>query len=177
MISTPEIVDVPAQKIAFIRVNTPREQIVASMHAGLDELSQVLEGPESSSIRTMGLHITSGARMRHSISASASLLKVKSSPEGRVESGELTAATVARTIYSGSYEGLGQGWGPSFRAGLRPTAFGPGTTSGRDILLDRREGKTPPSGELSSTGLLRSSITQICPLLIESRDERKRAVR
>jgi effector-binding domain-containing protein len=32
-------------------------------------------------------------------------------PAGRVEPGELPAATVARTVYHGGYEGLGNAWG------------------------------------------------------------------
>jgi effector-binding domain-containing protein len=36
------------------------------------------------------------------------------SPAGRVEPGELPAATVARTVYHGSYEGLGAAWGEFF---------------------------------------------------------------
>ena len=31
--------------------------------------------------------------------------------EGRVENGELPAATVARTVYHGDYDGLGEAWG------------------------------------------------------------------
>jgi effector-binding domain-containing protein len=32
-------------------------------------------------------------------------------PAGRVVPGELPAGTVARTVYQGSYEGLGEAWG------------------------------------------------------------------
>ena len=32
-------------------------------------------------------------------------------PAGRVEEGQLPSATVARTVYSGPYEGLGEAWG------------------------------------------------------------------
>jgi effector-binding domain-containing protein len=32
------------------------------------------------------------------------------SPTGRVEAGQLPAATVAQTVYHGGYEGLGSAW-------------------------------------------------------------------
>lgn len=114
MISTPEIIDVPAQKTAFIRVNTPREQIVASMHAGLDELSRVLKAQKL--VRT-GPWFTHHFRRPNETFDFRICFPIEGEiqPEGRVESGELTATTVARTIYSGGYEGLGQGWGEFHR--------------------------------------------------------------
>lgn len=110
MISPPEIVDVPAQKIAFIRVNMPREQIVASMHAGLDELSRVMKAQK---VAPTGPWFTHHFRRPNETFDFRICFPMESEiePEGRVESGDLTAATVVRTIYSGGYEGLGQGWG------------------------------------------------------------------
>ncbi|HEY2040511.1 MAG TPA: GyrI-like domain-containing protein [Edaphobacter sp.] len=110
MISTPEIVDVPAQKIAFIRVNTPREQIVAGMHAGLDELGRVLKAQK---VSPTGPWFTHHFRRPNETFDFRICFPIDGEiqPEGRVESGELTAATVARTIYSGGYEELGKGWG------------------------------------------------------------------
>ena len=32
-------------------------------------------------------------------------------PVGRVKSGQMPASTVARTVYQGAYEGLGEAWG------------------------------------------------------------------
>jgi hypothetical protein len=43
VISTPEIVESPAQKIAFVHVTVPRAEIMTAMHAGLDELGTALK--------------------------------------------------------------------------------------------------------------------------------------
>jgi effector-binding domain-containing protein len=37
-------------------------------------------------------------------------VKTPVSPVGRVQAGQLPAATVARTVYQGPYEGLGSAW-------------------------------------------------------------------
>lgn len=110
MISAPDIVEVSAQKIAFIRVNVPREQIMQAMHAGLDELGTVLKAQK---VPPSGPWFTHHFRRPNETFDFRICFPVEGEvkSEGRVEPGELSAATVARTVYSGDYGGLGGGWG------------------------------------------------------------------
>jgi effector-binding domain-containing protein len=110
MIDTPEIVESAAQKIAFIHVNAPRDQIMKAMHAGLDELNTVLKAQK---VPPAGPWFTHHFRRPNETFDFRICFPVEGEvkPEGRVETGELSAATVARTVYRGGYDGLGDGWG------------------------------------------------------------------
>lgn len=110
MISTPHIVELPQQKIAFIRVKTPREEIVHAMHKGLEELGSVLKRQK---VTPSGPWFTHHFRRPDESFDFRICFPVESdvTPEGRVEAGELEHARVVQTIYSGGYEGLGGGWG------------------------------------------------------------------
>ncbi|HEU4636562.1 MAG TPA: GyrI-like domain-containing protein [Edaphobacter sp.] len=110
MISAPHIVESPQQKIAFIRMKTPREQIVHAMQSGLQELGRVLKEQK---VAPAGPWFTHHYRRPDESFDFRICFPVESDvkPEGRVEAGELDAARVVQTIYSGGYEGLGSGWG------------------------------------------------------------------
>lgn len=110
MISTPHIVESPQQKIAFIRVKTPREEIVHAMHKGLEELGRVLKQQK---VASSGPWFTHHFRRPDESFDFRICFPVEAdvTPEGRVEAGELEAARAVQTIYSGGYEGLGGGWG------------------------------------------------------------------
>lgn len=110
MISTPEIVESPAQNIAFIHVVAPRQEVILAMNQGLEELGRVLREQK---IKPVGAWFTHHLR-RPSETFDYRLCfpvdeEVKS--EGRVEAGVLEASTVARTVYLGDYSGLGKAWG------------------------------------------------------------------
>jgi effector-binding domain-containing protein len=130
MISTPEIVESPAQKIAFIRVKAPREQIMQAMHSGLEELGSVLK---TQKIPPTGPWFTHHFRRPNETFDFRICFPVdrEVKPEGRVEAGDLEAATVGRTVYSGGYDGLGGGWG-EFQAWLESQNY-----KTRDDLWER----------------------------------------
>ena len=110
MISTPEIVDSAAQKIAFIHVVTPRAEIMQAMHAGLGELGAALK---EQGIQPAGPWFTHHARRPGETFDFRICFPVAQDvkPVGRVEPGVLEAARVARTVYSGDYSGLPGAWG------------------------------------------------------------------
>lgn len=110
MIDTPQIVQSPAQRTAVIHLTVPREDIQKVMGPAIGELMGALAaagiapaGPlfshhlkRPTEIFDFEVGVPVGAAIR---------------PAGRVAPGELRAATVARTIYRGGYEGLGAAWG------------------------------------------------------------------
>lgn len=110
MISAPEIVDVPAQKIAFIHVTVPRAEVLQAMHAGLEELGAVLK---DQGVTPTGPWFTHHLRRPGETFDYRICFPVDRdvTPAGRVKSGELGAARVARTVYSGAYDGLADAWG------------------------------------------------------------------
>src|SRR3954471_4219799 len=110
MISPPEIVESPAQKIAFIHVTVPRAEIMAVMHSGLDELGSALK---AQGIAPAGPWFTHHSRRPHETFDFRICFPVDRdvAPAGRVQSGRLEAATVVRTVYSGNYPGLPSAWG------------------------------------------------------------------
>jgi len=110
VISTPEIVESPAQKIAFLHVTVSRAEIMTAMHAGLDELGTALK---AQGIGPTGPWFTHHSRRPNETFDFRICFPVGEDvkPEGRVESGKLEATKVLRTVYSGDYTGLPSAWG------------------------------------------------------------------
>ena len=110
MLTTPEIVESPVQKIVFIHVTIPRAEIMQAMHSGLGELSAALK---SQGVAPTGPWFTYHLRRPTETFDYRICFPVDKDvkPEGRVEMGSLEAARVVRTIYSGDYSGLGGAWG------------------------------------------------------------------
>ena len=109
MLTTPEIVVTDVQPTAVIRLTVPRSEIQAVMGPGFQELMEVLT---AQNIEPVGSWFTHHLRMdadtfdfELGVPIAAPL-----TPAGRVHSGQLPAATVARSVYSGPYEGLGAAW-------------------------------------------------------------------
>src|SRR3954468_23948174 len=110
MLSTPEIVQTRTEQAAVIRLTIPRSDMMKQFGPAVGELMLALaaQGVEPA-----------GAVFAHHLKMSADTfdfeLGVKTAtpvqPAGRVQPGELPAAKVARTIYSGPYEGLPAAWG------------------------------------------------------------------
>lgn len=109
MISAPEIVDSPAQKIAFIHVTAPRAEIMPAMHAGLEELGAALK---AQGIPPAGPWFTHHTRRPNESFDFRICFPVERDvqPVGRVEPGVREAARVARTVYGGDYSGLPGAW-------------------------------------------------------------------
>ncbi len=110
MISSPEILQIEAQVAAIIHIKTPRTEMAKVFGPAVTELMAALaeQGVEPD-----------GAVFAHHLKMSPEFfdfeLGVRVSAQvkaaGRVQPGQLPAARVARTIYSGPYEGLSAAWG------------------------------------------------------------------
>jgi effector-binding domain-containing protein len=109
MSAKPQILHTQAQQTAVIHLTIPREKIREVMGPGIQELR--------SALAAQGV-VPTGPWFNHhlkmdpdsfdfeiSLPVAAPIVAV-----GRVRPGELPAATVARTVYRGPYEGLGDAW-------------------------------------------------------------------
>jgi len=110
MIATPEIVQTDAEMAAVIHLTIPRSEMMKSFGPAVGELVAELtrqgvapQGAVFAHHRTMSA-ATFDFELGFKINA-----PVKAN--GRIKPGELPAAKVARTIYSGPYEGLHAAWG------------------------------------------------------------------
>lgn len=109
MIETPQLTDAPSQTIAFIPLTIPRDQVREVMEPGLKEIMQAIQGQN---IKITGPWFTHHLRMQPDIFDFQICVPTASpvKPSGRVQSGERGATRVARTVYHGPYEGLGDAW-------------------------------------------------------------------
>src|SRR5258706_6155505 len=110
MIATPQIIDTNVQETAVIRLTVPRSEMMKVFGPAVGELMAALAAQGVEPV---------GAVFAHHLKMSPDTfdfeLGVKVSAPvkaaGRVKPGQLPAAKVARTIYSGPYEGLPSAWG------------------------------------------------------------------
>lgn len=110
MIETPSVTSVPAQRTACIPLVVPRAQIREVMGPGIQEIYAALGAQRIAPAGPWFTH----HRRRPSETFDFSIcvpIATPVKPVGRVQNGERRAARVARTIYSGPYEGLGEAWG------------------------------------------------------------------
>lgn len=110
MIEAPEIVDVPEQETAVIRLTIPREDIQRVMGPGIQEL---MDAVGAQGVGPTGAWFTHHLRMSPKTFDFEIGVPVSApvKPRGRVKPGRLPAAKVARSLYAGGYEGLGAAWG------------------------------------------------------------------
>jgi effector-binding domain-containing protein len=109
MIDTPQIVRLAAQPTAIIRITVARSEIQKVMGPGYGELMATLA--------SQGV-IPAGRWFAHHLKMDPKLFDFELgvpvnqpvAAAGRVTTGQLPAATVARTIYHGPYEGLSSAW-------------------------------------------------------------------
>ena len=110
MISTPEILQTKAEVAAVIHLTVPRSEMMKVFGPAVGELMATLAKQGVEPV---------GAVFAHHLKMSPDTFDFElgvrvSAPvrsAGRVKPGELSAAKVARTIYSGPYEGLPSAWG------------------------------------------------------------------
>jgi effector-binding domain-containing protein len=110
MLDKPQIVQTTAQPTAIIRFTIPRNEIQNVMGPGYQELM--------ATVAAQGITPT-GAWFTHHLKMDAETfdfelgvpIATPISAVGRVIASQLPAATVARTVYHGGYEGLGDAWG------------------------------------------------------------------
>lgn len=110
MIDTPRIVQSATLLTARIPLIVPRERIQEVMGPGITEVMGALA---AQGLRPAGPWFTHHRRQPTETFDFAICVPVPTpvKPSGRVQPGELAAATVARTVYRGGYEGLGAAWG------------------------------------------------------------------
>ncbi|MCB1100316.1 MAG: GyrI-like domain-containing protein [Verrucomicrobiae bacterium] len=109
MITTPQIVQTSAQLTACISLVIPREEIQTVMGPGIEELMKVVA---DQGIEIVGPWFTHHRRRPSETFDFEICVPVGAAviASGRVRPNELQAATVARAVCSGSYEGLGSAW-------------------------------------------------------------------
>lgn len=110
MIDTPRIVQTADQLTAHIPLQVACGDMPKVMGPGITEVFNVLA---AQGLKPIGPWFTHHQR-RPTDSFDFSIcvpVATAVKPSGRVQSGTLPAATVARTIYRGGYEGLGAAWG------------------------------------------------------------------
>jgi effector-binding domain-containing protein len=109
MLDTPEIVQTAAQPTAIIRFTIPRNEIQHVMGPGYAELMDTIA---AQGIAATGPWFTHHLKMNPEIFDFELGVPIAApiSAVGRVQAGQLPAATVARTVYHGGYEGLGDAW-------------------------------------------------------------------
>ncbi len=110
MISTPQIVQTDRQEAAVIHITVPRSEMQAVFAPAVGELMAALAVQSVEPIGAVFAHhlqmsdetfdFELGVRVAAPVKAA-----------GRVKPGSLPAAKVARTVYSGPYEGLYTAWG------------------------------------------------------------------
>lgn len=110
MLSAPEIVNTDAVRVARIPLTIPRAEIREVMGRGITELMSAVA---AQGVGPAGAWLTHHHRMDPGVFDFDICVPVSAEvlPVGRVLPGELPAARVARTIYQGPYEGLGDAWG------------------------------------------------------------------
>jgi effector-binding domain-containing protein len=109
MLDKPQIVQTADQRTAVIRLTIPREEIQKVMGPGISELM--------AAVAAQGI-APAGPIFAHYLKMDPGIFDFEigvpvSAPvtaAGRMKPGQLPAATVARTIYHGPYEGLHAAW-------------------------------------------------------------------
>jgi effector-binding domain-containing protein len=109
MIDTPQIVQADAQLTAVIRFNIPRADLATVMAPAITE---VLEAVAAQGVGPGGPVFVHHLRMdpimldfEVGVPVTAPFASV-----GRVSMGQLPAASIARTMYYGAYDGLSDAW-------------------------------------------------------------------
>lgn len=119
-----EIVQTAAQSAAVIRLTVPRHEMSKVMGPSRKELMAAIA---AQGIAPVGPWFMHHLRMEPDVFDFEIGVPVASpvSPTGRVKAGQLSATTVARTVYQGGYEGLGAAWA-EFNAWIRAEGHTPG---------------------------------------------------
>lgn len=109
MIESPHIVETEESTAAVIHLKVGRTELPSVVPAAIDELVKAISAQGQS---------PQGPLFMHHLAMSSDAFDVEVgfpvarpiAPAGRVHPGKLPAATVARTIYQGPYEGLYGAW-------------------------------------------------------------------
>lgn len=110
MIEAPQITQTTAQPTAVIHLTIPKDQIQHVMGPGIQELMSTVA---AQGVKPTGPWFTHHFKMVPDSWDFEISVPVSSpvTPAGRVKPGQRAAQKVARTVYHGGYEGLGDAWG------------------------------------------------------------------
>ena len=110
MISTPEIIQTKAEEAAVIHLTVPRSEMMKVFGPAVGELMAALA---EQAVKPVGAVFAHHLKMSPDTFDFELGVKVSAPVKaaGRVKPGELPAAKVACTVYSGPYEGLPSAWG------------------------------------------------------------------
>jgi len=110
MLETPQITQTTNRNTAAIHLTIPRDEIQNVMGPGLQELMATIE---AQAITPTGPWFTHHLKMSPGIFDFEICVPVSApvTATGRVKPGHWPAMRVARTVYCGPYEGLGEAWG------------------------------------------------------------------
>ena len=109
MLATPEIIQTNAQAAAVIRLTIPRSEMMKVFGPAVGDLMTTLA---AQGVEPVGAVFAHHLKMNPDTFDFELGVKVAAPVKatGRVKPGELPAAKVARTVYSGPYEGLPSAW-------------------------------------------------------------------
>jgi len=110
MLSTPQIIQTSTQQAAVVHLTIPRAEMMQVFGPAVGELLAALA---AQGVEPVGAVFAHHLKMSPGVFDFELGIKVSApvTASGRVKPGQLPAATVARTIYSGPYEGLPSAWG------------------------------------------------------------------
>ena len=110
MLDTPQIIQTTTQLTAIIRMIVPREEIQNVMGPGIQELLATIA---AQGIAPAGPWFTHHLRRPTDTFDFEISIPVATpvAAAGRVQPSQWPAMKVARTVYHGAYEGLGEAWG------------------------------------------------------------------
>ena len=109
MLATPQIIQTTAQTAAVIHLCVPRNEMMKVFGPAVGELMAALA---AQGVKPVGAVFAHHIKMSPDVFDFELGVKVSAPVKatGRVKRGELPAARVARTVYSGPYEGLPAAW-------------------------------------------------------------------
>ena len=149
MIDPPKILQIAAQPTAMIHITVPMSEIRNVMGPGLQEL---MAGLRAQGVAPAGPWLTHHRKTPSDIFDFELSVPVKSpvTPTGRVANGMLPAATVARTIYHGPYEGLPAAW-QEFQAWIAAQGRKSAPTLWETYLVDPSSSPDPAAWQTELT--------------------------
>ena len=143
MLDTPHITQTDERQTAVIRLTIPRAEMRHVMGPGIRELMTTVA---AQGIAPAGAWFTHHLRMQPEVFDFEIGVPVRSpvTPSGRVQPGRLPAATVARTVYRGGYEGLSNAWG-EFQAWIAANGHKPAPDLWEIYVAGPESGTDPAS--------------------------------
>jgi effector-binding domain-containing protein len=141
MIAPPEVVQTTEQPTAIIRLTIPRSEIRNVMGPGYQELMATVA---AQGITPTGPWFTHHLRMDPEVFDFELGVPIAApiTPAGRVVAGSLPATSVARTIYTGGYEGLSDAWA-EFDTWLTANGHAPGPNLWESFVAGPETGPNP----------------------------------